>query len=44
MTQEAHSTEDKKVTVMDDSVDDEKDKPISTPEEFINYVEGLFEI
>ena len=44
MTQEAHSTEDKKVSVMDDSVDDEKDKPISTPEEFINYVEGLFEI
>ena len=44
MTQEAHSTEDKKVTVMDDSVDDEKDKPISTPEEFINYIEGLFEI
>lgn len=44
MTQEAHSTEDKKVTVMGDSVDDEKDKPISTPEEFINYVEGLFEI
>ena len=44
MTQEAHSTEDKKVTVMDDSVDDEKDKSISTPEEFINYVEGLFEI
>lgn len=44
MTQEAHSTEDKKVTVMDYSVDDEKDKPISTPEEFINYVEGLFEI
>ena len=44
MTQEAHSTEDKKVTVMDDSVDDEKDKPISTPEEFFNYVEGLFEI
>lgn len=44
MTQEAHSTEDKKVTVVDDSVDDEKDKPISTPEEFINYVEGLFEI
>ena len=44
MTQEAHSTEDKKVSVMDDSVGDEKDKPISTPEEFINYVEGLFEI
>ena len=44
MTQEAHSTEDKKVSVMDDSVDDEKYKPISTPEEFINYVEGLFEI
>lgn len=44
MTQEAHSTEDKKVSVMDDSVDDEKDKPISTPEEFINYIEGLFEI
>ena len=44
MTQEAHSTEDKKVSLMDDSVDDEKDKPISTPEEFINYVEGLFEI
>ena len=44
MTQEAHSTEDKKVSVMDDSVDDEKDKPVSTPEEFINYVEGLFEI
>lgn len=44
MTQEAHSTEDKKVSVKDDSVDDEKDKPISTPEEFINYVEGLFEI
>ena len=44
MTQEAHSTEDKKVTVMDDSVDDEKDKPIPTPEEFLNYVEGLFEI
>lgn len=44
MTQEAHSTEDKKVSVMGDSVDDEKDKPISTPEEFINYVEGLFEI
>ena len=21
-----------------------EDKPISTPEEFINYVEGLFEI
>ncbi len=44
MTQEAHSTEDKKVSVMGDSVDDEKDKPISTPEEFINYIEGLFEI
>lgn len=44
MTQEAHSTEDKKVSVTDDSVDDEKDKPISTPEEFINYIEGLFEI
>ena len=44
MTQEAHSTEDKKVSVMVDSVDDEKDKPISTPEEFINYVGGLFEI
>ena len=44
MTQEAHSTEDKKVSVMDYSVDDEKDKPISTPEEFINYIEGLFEI
>ena len=44
MTQEAHSTEDKKVSVIDYSVDDEKDKPISTPEEFINYVEGLFEI
>ena len=44
MTQEAHSTEDKKVSLMDDSVDDEKDKPISTPEEFINYIEGLFEI
>lgn len=44
MTQEAHSTEDKKVTVMDDSVDDEKDKPIPTPEDFLNYVEGLFEI
>jgi hypothetical protein len=23
---------------------EDKDKPISTPEEFINYVEGLFEI
>ena len=44
MTQEAHSTEDKKVSVMGDSVDDEKDKPKSTPEDFLNYVEGLFEI